>query len=179
LGIKTTRTEVAHSGPLPQHFGDEFGWEEMVRAVATVYDSMSPKERARTGILAGNYGEAGAIDFFGSRYGLPSAISAHQNYYFWGPRQYTGESLILLQWSLESARRWCRDVQEGPTLDPQYTMGRRALHNPDLSWIERAAGGGVAEAEGLELSFGLMTTGRGGARRKLVDYDHTGEIADA
>ena len=123
LGIKTTRTEVAHSGPLPQHFGDEFGWEEMVQAVASVYNSMPPEQRAKTGILAGNYGEAGAIDFFGSRFGLPSAISAHQNYYFWGSRQYTGESLILLQWSLVNAQRWCHDVQEGPTLDPKYGMG--------------------------------------------------------
>jgi len=123
LGIKTTRTEVAHSGLLPQHFGDEFGWKEMVQAVASVYNAMPPAQRAKTGILAGNYGEAGAIDFFGSRYGLPNAISAHQNYYFWGSRQYTGESLILLQWSLASAQRWCHDVQEGPMLDPKYGMG--------------------------------------------------------
>ena len=123
LGIKTTRTEVAHSGPLPQHFGDEFGWEEMVQAVASVYNSMPPEQRAQTGILAGNYGEAGAIDFFGPRYALPNAISAHQNYYFWGPRQYTGENLILLQWSLANAQRWCHELQEGPTLDPQYGMG--------------------------------------------------------
>jgi Dolichyl-phosphate-mannose-protein mannosyltransferase len=123
LGIKTTRTEVAHAGPLPQHFGDEFGWQEMVQAVASVYNSMSPEQRSKTGILAGNYGEAGAIDFFGPRYGLPNAISAHQNYYFWGPRQYTGESLVLLQWSLEDARPWCQDVQEGPKLDPHYGMG--------------------------------------------------------
>jgi hypothetical protein len=123
LGMKTTRTEAAHSGPLPQHFGDEFGWQEMVEAVASVYNSMPPEQRAQTGILGGNYGEAGAIDFFGPRYGLPNAISAHQNYYFWGPRQYTGESLILLQWSLDDARDWCHDVQDGPTLDPQYGMG--------------------------------------------------------
>ena len=84
---------------------------------------MPPEQRATTGILAGNYGEASAIDFFGPRYGLPNAISAHQNYYFWGPRQYTGESLIQLQWPLANARRWCHDVQEGPTLNPQYGMG--------------------------------------------------------
>jgi hypothetical protein len=95
----------------------------MVKAVASVYNSMSPEQQVKTGILAGNYGEAGAIDFFGSHYRLPNAISAHQNYYLWGPRQYTGEGLILLQWSLPNARRWCRDVEEGPTLDPQYGMG--------------------------------------------------------
>ncbi len=68
LGIQMTRTEVHHSGPLPQHFGDEFGWPEMVAAVADVYISMPREERAKTGILAGNYGEAGAIDFFGPRW---------------------------------------------------------------------------------------------------------------
>jgi len=123
MGIKMSRTEGHHSGSLPQHFGDEFGWPEMVATVANVYNSMPPEERARTGILAGNYGEAGAIDFFGPGYGLPKAISAHQNYYFWGPRQYTGESLILLQWGLKGAQYWCKNVQEGPTLDPYYAMG--------------------------------------------------------
>ncbi len=117
-----SRTEVAQSSPLPQHFSDEFGWPEMVQAVADGYNSLPPDVRAKTGILAGNYGEAGAIDFFGSQYGLPKAISAHQNYYYWGPRQYTGESLILLQWSRGSAERWCKSVDEGPTLNPRWAM---------------------------------------------------------
>ena len=122
LGLKMTRTETHHGGPLPQHFGDEFGWPEMVAAVANVYNAMPAEERAKTGILAGNYGEAGAIDFFGPSLGLPKSISAHQNYYYWGPRQYTGESLILLQWDLEDAQDWCASVDRGPALDPTYAM---------------------------------------------------------
>jgi hypothetical protein len=94
----------------------------MVAEVAKIYNSMPPEERARTGILAGTYGDAGAIDFFGPRYGLPKSISAHQNYYFWGPREYTGESLIMLHWHLQDAQRWCQSVQEGPTLHPLYGM---------------------------------------------------------
>ncbi len=123
LGIKMTRTETDISGLLPQHFADEFGWPEMVASVASVYHSLPPEERAKTAILAGNYGGAGAIDFFGSRYGLPKSISAHQNYYYWGPRQYTGESIILLEWKLEDARNWCRSVQPGPENAPYYGMG--------------------------------------------------------
>jgi hypothetical protein len=122
LGLKLPHTETHDSEPLPQHFADEFGWPEMVAAVADVYNAMPPEERAKTGILAGNYGEAGAIDFFGARYGLPKSISAHQNYYYWGPRNYTGESLILLQWDLDDAQRWCQNVEKGPTLDPHYGM---------------------------------------------------------
>jgi hypothetical protein len=55
------------------------------------------------------------MDFFGPRYGLPKSISAHQSYYFWGPRQYTGESIIMLEWKLEDAQHWCRSVDRGPS----------------------------------------------------------------
>jgi hypothetical protein len=123
LGIKMTRTETGMRGLLPQHFADEFGWPEMVATVAGVYNSLPPDQRAKTAILAGNYGEAGAIDFFGPRYGLPKAISGHQNYYYWGPREYTGESLILLEWNLENAQHWCSSVQQGPENAPYYGMG--------------------------------------------------------
>jgi len=105
LGIRMSRTESDMSSELPQHFADQFGWEEMVSAVARVYNSLPSDQRAKTAILGGNYGEAGAIDFFGPHYALPKSISAHQNYYYWGPRQYTGESIILLQWRLESAQK--------------------------------------------------------------------------
>jgi hypothetical protein len=122
LGIKMSRTEVQDRGPLPQHFGDEFGWPEMVAEVAKVYNALPPDRRAKTGILAGTYGDAGAIDFFGPRLGLPKSISAHQNYYLWGPRQYTGESLIFLHYDLEDVQGWCENVQEGPKLAPYYGM---------------------------------------------------------
>jgi len=108
--------------PLPQHFGDEFGWEEMVASTAQVYNSLPPDLRAKTCILAGTYGDAGAIDSFGPRYGLPKSISPHQHYYLWGPRQSTGESLILLHYDLEDARRACQSVQEGPSLSHLYAM---------------------------------------------------------
>ena len=77
------------------------------------------EQLAQAGQVAG---EAGAIDFFGPKYGLPKSISAHQNYYFWGPREYTGESLILLQWDREDAYGSCKNVTEGPTLTPEWSM---------------------------------------------------------
>ena len=123
LGLQMTRTENGMVSPLPQHFADQFGWPEMVAKVAEVYNSLPSEQRAKTAILAGNYGGAGAIDFFGGRYGLPKAISAHQNYYFWGPRDYTGESVILLEWTLKDARYWCGSVDVGPRNEPPLGMG--------------------------------------------------------
>lgn len=122
LGFEPPKTEVGHAGALPQHFGDQFGWPEMVETVARVYHSLPPDERAKTAIFANNYGEAGAIDFFGARYGLPKAISSHQNYYFWGPRDYTGEILIVLQDEREDAEEHCNSVEEIAPVHHPYSM---------------------------------------------------------
>jgi dolichyl-phosphate-mannose-protein mannosyltransferase len=96
-GLEPVKAENQNNGPLPQYFADEFGWEEMVRRVAAVYNSLPPEERARTAIFAsGGYGEAAAIDFFGPKYGLPKALSGHQSYWYWGPQNYDGSSVIVL-----------------------------------------------------------------------------------
>jgi hypothetical protein len=112
LGISPPKTEVAHRGPLPQIFGDQFGWPELVAEVARIYRSLSPEEQARTGIFANNYGEAGAINLFGPRHGLPAAISAHQTHFLWGPGDFSGDVLIVLQDDRESLERICATVEE-------------------------------------------------------------------
>ncbi|HWC18508.1 MAG TPA: hypothetical protein VG498_15910, partial [Terriglobales bacterium] len=95
--LEPPKAENQNNGPLPQYFADEFGWEDMVRKVAGIYNSLPADERTRTMIFAsGGYGEAGAIDFFGPKYGLPKAVSAHQNYWYWGPRNYDGTTAIIL-----------------------------------------------------------------------------------
>jgi len=122
LGFAPPKTEVGHVGPLPQHFGDRFGWPEMVQQVAQIYNNLPAEERARTGLYANNYGEAGAIDFFGPQYGLPKAISPHQSYYLWGPRDYTGDSLIVLQSKRADAERNCKNVEAVGTVGHPLSM---------------------------------------------------------
>jgi hypothetical protein len=96
LGVAPARTEVSHTSEMPQIFSDQFGWPEMVAKVARYYHSLPPDVRAKTGIFAGNYGEAGAIDFYGRQYNLPPAICPHQHYWDWGTHGFTGESLIVI-----------------------------------------------------------------------------------
>jgi Dolichyl-phosphate-mannose-protein mannosyltransferase len=64
------------------NFEEEIGWPELVAAVAKVYDGIPADERSGTEIIVGNYGEAGAIDLLGPKYGLPPAISGtNSNWY--------------------------------------------------------------------------------------------------
>lgn len=89
--------EHSHArSPLPQYYSDQLGWEAMVIEVARIYHNLPPEIQSKTAIKARNYGQAGAIDYFGPKYGLPKAICEHQNYWFWGTHGYTGESMILL-----------------------------------------------------------------------------------
>jgi len=106
--------------PLPQYYADELPWQEQVAAVARVYHSLSPEEQSKTAIFCGNYGQAAAIDFFGPRYGLPKAISGHQNYFLWGPRNYTGEIVILEGGSESDARKEFASVEIAATLNIPY-----------------------------------------------------------
>jgi len=95
-GVQPQKFEHQPEGALPQIYADMFGWEQVAEKVADYYKTLSPEEQQLTAIFANNYGDAGAIDFFGPKYGLPKAIGNHQNYWIWGPRGATGESLIVL-----------------------------------------------------------------------------------
>lgn len=112
LGVKPANTERGFEGAvLPQYYADELPWENMVAAVARVYQSLTPEERRKTAIFCDNYGEAAAIDFFGPKYGLPKAISGHQSYFLWGPRNYTGEIVIVVGESAGDVRNQFASVQ--------------------------------------------------------------------
>jgi len=90
--VTTNRGEVA---PLPQDYADMLGWEERVAAVARVWRALPPEDRARAVLAADNYGDAGALDFYGPRYGLPPAISVAGTYWFFGPGDKPGDVLVI------------------------------------------------------------------------------------
>lgn len=116
---KTERSFVGET--LPQYYADEFPWPGLVAAVARVYHSLTPEEQRRTAIFGSNYGQAAAVDFFGPQYGLPKAISGHQNYFLWGPRQYTGDLVILLGADEREAREQFESVTIAATLNNPYS----------------------------------------------------------
>jgi len=111
IGFKPAKMEVHHESLLPQPIADQFGWPQMVSEVASIYNSLPPEDRAQTGIWAGNYGEAGAINLFGPHYGLPTAYSRHQNHWYWGPPPQVYKNLIVIQWSLDDVRDNCTSFQ--------------------------------------------------------------------
>jgi Dolichyl-phosphate-mannose-protein mannosyltransferase len=122
LHVAPPPIETHKLGPLPQVFADRFGWEEMTEVVAGVFNSLPAEVRPRTAIFGQNYGEAAAIDMFGPKYGLPAAISGHQNYFFWGPREYTGESVIVVHGEQKDLESQFEEVRKVARVEHPYSM---------------------------------------------------------
>ena len=86
LGIKAaTTTNRGTALPLPQDYADMLGWEDQVCAVAQAYESLPADQRAQAVLLASNYGEAGAMDFYGPRHGLPRRVLLPHSALLWRP----------------------------------------------------------------------------------------------
>jgi hypothetical protein len=122
LGIGEVKTERHAYSRLPQTYADMHGWEEMVATVAKVYQSLPPEDQAQACISAGNYGEAGAIDFFGKKYGLPKAICGHNNYWHWGTAGCTGEVVIEIGGELDGLKQIFEEAELVDVFEHDYVM---------------------------------------------------------
>jgi hypothetical protein len=97
LPFKLPVNEYAHArAALPQWYADQFGWKEIADAAEVAWNRIPVDQRSACGIFAQDYGQAGAIDFFGRAHGLPPALSGDRTYFLWGPRGYSGNCLIVL-----------------------------------------------------------------------------------
>jgi hypothetical protein len=65
--------------------GEEIGWPSEVQLIAGVWRALPSAERGRATLLAGNYGEAGAVERYGPALGLPAVYSGANNFWLWGP----------------------------------------------------------------------------------------------
>jgi hypothetical protein len=121
---------LASSGPLKQfalnNNGDlreEFGWDELVKTVANIRDSLPPDQQAGLGVIVGNYGEQGAIEILGPAYHLPAPISMTNSAWFRSYPTVAPTTLIVLGFSKERA-------------DEKFTSCRLAGHNGNSEGVK-------------------------------------------
>ena len=88
--------EDQQNHPLTQDFADMLGWKEMTAKTAAAYSTLSADEKKNTIIFADNYGEAGAINFYGKRYHLPEAYSDNASFLYWLPHNMKLNNIILI-----------------------------------------------------------------------------------
>lgn len=142
IGLRPSADENSEEAELPQLFSDRLGWREMTGVVASVYEGLPESERERCIIYTGNYGEAGAISYYGRSYGLPRVVSGHNNYFLWGPGEVEPEVLIAIGAGRRGLEQVFEEVTEAAVVDTPYSRpGERGLtvyvaRRPKVSLLE-------------------------------------------
>ena len=121
---------LASDGPLKmfalKNNGDlreEFGWDELVKTVAGIRDSLPADQRSEVGVLVGNYGEQGALEILGSADHLPLPISMTNSAWLRGYPAVPPSTLIVVGFSQEAA-------------DRAFTSCRLAGHNGNSEGVK-------------------------------------------
>jgi hypothetical protein len=81
--------------PIPQDYMDMAGWDELAALASEAYNKLDPDQKKNCVIYANNYGQAGAIDFYGKKYNLPSPIGVNDSYVFWAPDSIKATNFII------------------------------------------------------------------------------------
>jgi 4-amino-4-deoxy-L-arabinose transferase-like glycosyltransferase len=95
-GGAALRTNRGLRDRLPQDYADMLGWRAEAAALQSVYRSLPPAEQRQAVIATGNYGEAGAAEFYQSEFGLPPVVTSAGSFWFFGPGTLPGNVLIAL-----------------------------------------------------------------------------------
>ncbi len=133
---------------LPQDYADMIGWEELTALADSAYSMIEDREAAF--IYGENYGHAGAITIIGRKYGLPEAVSFHESFRYWFPREFPVEikSLVYINHELgEDIAQLFADIRlVGKISDPdarEYGASVYLCEEPVSSfndfWKERTA----------------------------------------
>ncbi len=107
--------------PLPQDYADMLGWESQVQAVAHVFNTLPAEERAHAGLIARNYGEAGALEFYGSRYGLPKRVMLPDNFLLWPPDA-SCTTVVTIGIPPDDLRKFCQHVEIASHFDDPWMV---------------------------------------------------------
>ena len=104
-------------------YADMFGWEEQVKLVDSVYQSLTVKEKENCILWAENYGEAGALKILGKKYNLPNPISRHGSFWQWGFGEKNARVWISLGNEKPSVEYVFEDVKLVKIIRHKYAIG--------------------------------------------------------
>jgi hypothetical protein len=112
---------------------EEIGWNELVKKVADIRDSLPPGQRENVGVLVGNYGEAGAIEILGPAYRLPAPISLTNSAWLRGYPVPPPSTLIVLGFSPGAAERAFNSCRAAGRVSNSYgVQNEESRDHPDI-----------------------------------------------
>ena len=122
LGFAPSTAESKELAELPQFYADMFGWEELAKNVSEVYKSLPEEEKEYTVVHCGNYGEAGAIEYYSKYYELPPVVSPHNSYWYWWNFNQKVTTIIVLGGNPENHYESLKEVSLAAIHTCKYCM---------------------------------------------------------
>lgn len=114
-------------------FREQIGWTELAQNVARIYNTLSPEERTRTGILAGNYGEGGALNLYGPALGLPHAMAGTNSFWYRGYDPREPQIVIVVGLEREEAdAKFMSCVVAGKNSNAYGVENEESMDHPDI-----------------------------------------------
>ena len=120
--------DKAHGGD----FNEEIGWAELVQTIASIRDSLPVEERSHLGILAGDSGQAGAINLYGPALRLPRAICGMNSHWFRGYGDPPPETVIVVGMSREFVQSAFESCQIAGHVSNRFGIENSAIRNTDI-----------------------------------------------
>jgi 4-amino-4-deoxy-L-arabinose transferase-like glycosyltransferase len=114
------------------NFVEQIGWSELVTTVANTYTALPNPEKPLSGILTGNYGEAGAINLYGPESGLPEAISGVNSYWLRGYGDPSPQVLIVVGFSYDEAEHFFTTCSLAGRITNRYGVMNEESQHPDI-----------------------------------------------
>jgi 4-amino-4-deoxy-L-arabinose transferase-like glycosyltransferase len=110
--------------------GETVAWPTYVGEIAAVFRRLPADQRTNAVVLASNYGEAGAVDRFGSNWGLPQAFSGHNGFWYWGPPPASAQTVVAVGFDRGYLERFFGDCRLAAQLDNHLDVNDDEQHAP-------------------------------------------------
>jgi hypothetical protein len=101
-------------------FVEMVGWQDLTAQVTGIYQPIPESEKPRAAILAGNYGEAGALELYGK--GLPRIISGANSLWYRGYGDPEPETVIVVGFERVDAEKIFSSCEYAGTVTNSYEV---------------------------------------------------------
>jgi hypothetical protein len=98
---------------ISQVYSDMTGWEELAGYVGKAYAELSDEDKSSCTIyVESNYGNTGAINFYGKKFNLPDAITFQESYAIWAPDSIPNCPFIYVNYNIGDIKKLFNHVSE-------------------------------------------------------------------
>lgn len=132
---------------IKQDYADMHGWEEMVAEVAKLYHALPDEEREKCFIYGGNYGQAGALDFFRKKYDLPEPVSYNASFLLWAPDELDFDRQIAVEDYPQGPSEFFLKTEKVGEIDSPHARDTHYIYyytdpssDPQAAWREEITG---------------------------------------